>query len=151
MQHTMTMVIRRWSLVLLTPVLAACLSIDIPGPAQLMSWPQSDQPQLFPAVLASSMAAASSVSNGILIPAGEAWRAALEENPSVSLYGADGYHPGPLGTYLASLVVYEKVTHKDARQLPGKAVVAGLSLSTSETTVRFLQRIAHETVARYPD
>lgn len=119
--------------------------------ALLMTWPRSDQTQLFPQVLASFQAAANSVSNGVFIPAGDAWRAALQENASISLYGSDGYHPDLLGTYLTALVVYEKVTHHDARLLPAVAVVAGNSLSESETTVRFLQRVAHETVLRFPD
>jgi hypothetical protein len=73
----------------------------------------------------------------------------MTENSSISLYGPDGYHPGPLGTYLAALVTYERITGKDARLLPGTAVVAGVTLSATEETVRFLQRIAHETVARF--
>ena len=117
--------------------------------AQLMSWPTSDSPGLFPLVRGSSQAAASSVSGGVFIPAGDAWRLALERDQSVQLYGGDGYHPGPLGTYLAALVVYEKVTGHDCRTLPGRAVVGGATLSASETQVRFLQNIAHETVALY--
>jgi hypothetical protein len=114
-----------------------------------MTWPSSDSPHLFPAVRATSQAAASSVDGGMFIPAGDAWRAALEEDPSIQLYGPDGYHPGVLGTYLAALVVYEKVTGHDARLLPAVAVVGGATLGASELTVRFLQRIAHETVAKY--
>jgi hypothetical protein len=117
--------------------------------AQLMTWPQSVSPQLFPLVRATSQAAASAVPGGVFIPAGEAWRAALEENPATALYGFDGYHPGLLGTYLAALVVYEKVTGHDARLLPGVAVAGGVSLPVPEATVRFLQRVAHETVAKY--
>ncbi len=117
--------------------------------AELMSWPNSSEPHLFNAVRLSFQAAANSV-NGVFIPAGDAWRAALEANPQIQLYGGDGYHPGPLGTYLAALVVYEKVTGRDARLLPAQAVVGGVTLSTPEETVRFLQGIAHEAVLRYP-
>ena len=116
--------------------------------AQLMAWPNIGDTHLFDAVRRSSMLAAEAV-DGVFIPAGEAWRAAMTENASVSLYGPDGYHPGPLGTYLAALVTYERITGKDPRLLPGIAVVAGVTLSTPEETVRFLQRIAHETVARF--
>ena len=84
------------------------------------------------------------------MPAGEAWRAALEEDPSLELYGSDGYHPAPLGTYLTALVVYEQVTGRDARNLPAAAVVEGRTLSTKEATVRRLQRIAHQTIGRFP-
>ena len=116
--------------------------------AQLMAWPHIDQPHLFDAVRRSSMEAAEAV-NGVFIPAGEAWREARTADPSVLLYGADGYHPGPLGTYLAALVTYERITGKDARLLPGVAKVAGVTLAIPEETVRFLQRVAHETVDRF--
>jgi hypothetical protein len=62
------------------------------------------------------------------------------------LYGPDGFHPAPLGTYLAALVVYEGITGHDARLLPQQAVVQGQTLPVAGGTVTLLQRIAHETV-----
>jgi hypothetical protein len=59
-------------------------------------------------------------------------------------------HPTPLGTYLAALVIYERLTGHDARLLPGVAVVDGRQLNTPEVTVRLLQRAAHETNALFP-
>ncbi len=150
-QGPTTVGVNRDTLIIATRLLDPIVKAQGGVTAQLMTWPQSSQPQLFPAVLASSLAAAKSVSNGVLIPAGEAWRTALEQNPSLPLYGGDGYHPGALGTYLTALVVYEKVTHHDSRLLRGTAVVFGVTLSTDEATLRFLQKIAHETVAKYPD
>ena len=117
--------------------------------ALMMAWPDAQSPQLFPLVRASSQAAANSVVGGMFIPAGEAWRAALEKDATLPLYGPDGYHPAPLGTYLAGLVIYEKVTGHDARLLPAIAEVAGVRLSTSEARVRFLQAVAHETVGKF--
>jgi hypothetical protein len=117
--------------------------------AQLMTWPQAAFPQQFPLVRSSSLAAANSVEGGVFIPAGEAWRIALERDPAINLYGPDGYHPGPLGTYLAALVIYEKVTGHDARKLPGTALVGGVTLTVPEATVRFLQSVAHEVVGSF--
>lgn len=89
--------------------------------------------------------------NGVFLPAGEAWNVALKASPQVALYGGDGYHPGPLGTYLAALVIiFETVTGRDARALPATATVGGVQLAAPEATVRFLPQIAHETVARFP-
>jgi hypothetical protein len=150
-QGPTTVGVNRDTLIIATRMLDPFVKAQGGVTAQLMTWPQSTQPQLFPAVLASSQAAANSVANGVLIPAGEAWRVALEQNPSLQLYGGDGYHPAPLGTYLAALVIYEKLTHHDARLLPGVAVVFGSPLAADEATLRFLQRVAHETVARFPD
>ena len=83
------------------------------------------------------------------MPAGEAWQAAMAADPALTLYSGDGYHPGPLGTYLAALVVYETGTGRDARDLPDLAVVAGVTLTTPKETVELLQQIAHDTVAKY--
>ena len=116
--------------------------------AQYMTWPASGRPQLFEAVRTSSRMAAEAV-GGLFIPAGEAWRSALAEDPSLPLYGPDGFHPAPLGTYLVALVMFEAITGHDARSLPEQAVVAGRVLPAGATVVRQLQRIAHETVAAF--
>ena len=113
-----------------------------------MTWPASDRPGDFPAVLASAQLAARAVS-GTLLPAGQAWFGAWAVNPQLALYGPDGYHPAELGTYLAALVIYEGITGHDARLLPAQAVVAGRTLSTPSATVRMLQQVAHDTVVRY--
>jgi hypothetical protein len=116
--------------------------------AQMMPWPHIDQPQLFDAVRRSALLAAEAV-DGVFLPVGQAWAEAMAEKSDIMLYGPDGYHPGPLGTYLAALVIYEQLTGKDARLLPGQAVVAGVTLALPEETVRFLQRKAHETSEKY--
>lgn len=147
-QGPTTTLINRDTLIIATKLLDPLVKAAGGRTAQLSTWPQSTSPNLFPAVLASSRAAASSVTQGVLIPAGDAWRAALEEDSALPLYGGDGYHPSALGTYLAALVVYEVITGKDARQLPDVARVGGLTLSTRAETVQMLQRIAHEAVVR---
>jgi len=116
--------------------------------AQFMTWPSSDRPQDFPQVLASSQSAARAV-GGVVFAAGQAWTSALAQNPSLPLYGSDGYHPAPLGTYLAALVIYEGITGHDARRLPSRAVVGGRPVPADTSTVRMLQRVAHETVVKY--
>lgn len=149
-QGPTTTLINRDTLIIATKALDPIVKASGGRTAQLMTWPQSSSPQLFAAVRASSQAAAASVTDGVFVPAGDAWRAALETMPDLELYGADGYHPAPLGTYLAALVVYEKVTGHDARLLPGVARISTGQIPASEETVRFLQRVAHEAVTRYP-
>jgi hypothetical protein len=148
-QGPTTTAINRDTLIIATKALDPIVKAAGGRTAQMMTWPQSGFPQQFPAVRASSLAASKSVEGGVFIPAGEAWRVALERDPSLNLYGPDGYHPGALGTYLAALVIYEKVTGHDARALPGTAVVDGMTLSLPETTVRFLQDVAHEVVSLF--
>lgn len=80
----------------------------------------------------------------MFLPAGQAWLNAWRESPALPLYGPDGFHPGPLGTYLAALVVFEGITGVDARRLaPGARVNDGFTV-VPEATVRLLQRAAHE-------
>lgn len=148
-QGPTTTAVNRDTLIIATKALDPIVKASGGRTAQLMSWPDATSPGLFPLVRGSSQAAAASVSNGVFIPAGDAWRAALEQNASLPLYAGDGYHPAPLGTYLAALVIYEKITGHDCRLLPGRAVVAGATLATSEEIVRFLQKVAHETVVLY--
>ena len=116
--------------------------------AAFMAWPNVQDSHLFNAVRVSASQAAEAV-GGVFIPAGQAWQASIAEDPAIQLYGADGYHPGPLGTYLAALVTYEEITGKDARELPDEATVAGVRMTVSKQVVQHLQRIAHETALKY--
>jgi len=116
--------------------------------ALLMVWPESSRFEFFDEVRVSYQLAAQEV-NGLFLPAGEAWLAAWAVDPQLPLYGADGYHPSELGTYLAALVVYEGITGHDARSLPVEAIVAGQKLGVPPARVRLLQGAAHEAVARF--
>jgi hypothetical protein len=118
--------------------------------AELMVWPAKDDIRVFDQVRVSYQEAARAV-DGLFLPGGEAWRAAWALDPSVPLYGEDNFHPSELGTFLASLVVYEAITGRDVRTLPPSAFAAGHRLNVSAGTVRLLQRAAHETIARFPD
>ena len=114
--------------------------------AQLMAWPAAANQSVFDGVLQSCLEGARAVEGGVCFPAGQAWRAAWAVDPTLPLYGPDDFHPGPLGTYLAALVVYEGITGHDARHLPQEAIVAGQRLDLAGGTVLLLQRVAHETV-----
>jgi len=110
--------------------------------ALYMVWPSTEFIGSFPRVAGSYFYAAQAV-RGVFMGAGLAWQAAWEVDATIPLYGGDGFHPSPLGTYVAALVMYERITGKDARALPGTAVVEGRTLGTSEATVRVLQNAAH--------
>ncbi len=116
--------------------------------ALLMVWPESARFEFFDEVRASYQLAAREV-DGLFLPAGEAWLGAWTLDPQLQLYGSDGYHPSELGTYLAALVVYERITGHDPRSLPAEAIVAGRKLSVPPSRVRLLQRAAHEAVVRF--
>ena len=73
-------------------------------PALLTVWPESERSYALPAVIRSYRDAARAA-HAELYPAGRAWQAAWRRNPRLPLYGADGFHPSQLGTYLTALVV----------------------------------------------
>jgi len=76
--------------------------------ALYMVWPSRARLADFDSVSASYSAAARDV-RGLLLPVGEAWRAAWRRDNAVALYGDDGFHPTPLATHLAALVIYQQV------------------------------------------
>jgi hypothetical protein len=73
-------------------------------PAMYSVWPDSTRSAFFDDVSESYRQAAARV-DGLLLPAGEAWRAAWRRQPGLSLYASDNFHPNVRGTYLAALVV----------------------------------------------
>jgi hypothetical protein len=77
--------------------------------ALYMVWPSRDRLQYFDDVSASYAAAAHDV-GGMLLPVGEAWRAAWRHDATLDLYGPDGFHPTLLATQLAALVIYQAVS-----------------------------------------
>jgi hypothetical protein len=74
--------------------------------ALFMVWPAMDRRGDFEGV-SQSYAAAARATGGVLLPAGDAWRAALRRDDRLALYGPDGFHPTVAGSYLAALVVFE--------------------------------------------
>jgi hypothetical protein len=86
-------------------------------PALYMVWPSTARPFDFDGVSDSYATAAREV-GGLLFPAGEAWREAWALDPSLQLYGPDGFHPTLLGSYLAALVMYEQLSGRSLLDLP---------------------------------
>ncbi len=90
-------------------------------PALYMVWPSPARFFDFDGV-SNSYATAAEMADGLLYPAGEAWRAAWRGDPNLALYGPDQFHPSPMGSYLAALVMFEQIAGKDPHVLP--AVIA---------------------------
>ncbi|GLC25729.1 hypothetical protein rosag_22420 [Roseisolibacter agri] len=135
--------VNRDTLVIGAQALARSIRAAGARPALYMVWPARANLADFDGVRDAYRAAACAV-DGAFLPAGEAWRAAWRADASLALYGPDDFHPGPLGTWLAALVMYERITGRDARALPAVVAVAGQRLSVPAETARLLQRAAHE-------
>ena len=100
--------------------------------ALLTVWPDRGRLAYIDRVIESYRLAAEAV-NGKAIPAGTAWKAAMVIDPAIGLYSSDGFHPSPLGTYLAALAVYQTIvaplpeaatTVEGARHIAGEEIVA---------------------------
>lgn len=139
----------RDSLVLWTEMFAERIREAGATPALLMTWTSATDQSWFDQVRDSFEAAADAV-DGLFLPAGEAWRSAWRVDPSMPLYGPDGFHPSPFGTFLAALVVYERITGRDPRDLPPRAFANGVEITVPEATIRLLQAAAHDANTRFP-
>jgi hypothetical protein len=118
--------------------------------ALYMVWPESRRRAVFPLVAESYRLAARDVS-GVLLPAGEAWLAAWRRKPSLALYGPDGFHPTPAGSYLAALTIYAGLTGGSPVGLPGRLHLRnGATAVIDGDDVAILQAAAEEAIGRAP-
>ena len=139
----------RDSLVLWTKMFEPLIRAAGATPALFMTWPITGSQGTFDDVHTSFQYAAGAV-NGVFLPAGEAWRSAMRADNTIPLYGPDGFHPSPIGTYLAALEIYERLSGRDVRTMPARAFVGSQPLALPEATIRLLQNAAHAANANSP-
>ncbi|TFG87111.1 MAG: SGNH/GDSL hydrolase family protein [Gemmatimonadales bacterium] len=147
-QGPSTLPINRDSLVLWTAMFDSIIRPTGAKTALFMVWPQSGSVGGYDAVRQSYQAAANAV-GGVFIPAGLSFEAAMNRDATLVLFASDGYHPSPLGSYLAAITIYATVTAHDPRLLSEHAVVNGTALNVPAATVRMLQGVAQEIDAQY--
>ena len=112
-------------------------------PALYMVWPSRDRLAWFDEVRASYTLAAADV-GGMLIPAGEAWRAAWRRDPSVPLFRRDGVHPSPAGSFTVALSVFGMLFDRSPSALPPRV---RLRNGVSAQVPPRLAPLLHEAVA----
>lgn len=119
--------------------------------ALYMVWPSAERQGDFDGVKTSYAAAAGAV-GGVLLPAGEAWRAAWKWDAQLGFYGPDRFHPTPLGSYLAALVIYQRLSNRTPVGTPAtlQPPGGGPPLTVPMELAAQLQRIAADTNARNP-
>ena len=110
-------------------------------PAFYTVWPSSDRAFDFPRVVESYRLVADST-GGVLLPAGAAWLEANRLDPSVPLYGPDGFHPSIAGTYLAAVTMFGRLYQRSAVGLPAGVRVRSGVVSVSPSVAATLQRAA---------
>lgn len=115
-------------------------------PVMLSVWPSPLRQFDFPNVRDSYRAAADAI-GALFAPAGGAWLAAWELDPTLSLYAGDG-HPTFEGTYLAALVLFEQLYARNPTTLPRQAHVGGTATRWPADFVGLLQEAAATANAR---
>ncbi len=111
--------------------------------ALYMVWPDRSRLAWFDRVRDSYALAARDV-DGWFLPAGESWRAAWREQPSLALYGADDFHPTFAGSWVAALTIFAGLADRSPLDLPAPGALA------PETAER-LRRAAAEALETYAD
>lgn len=147
-QGPTTIGVNRDSLILWTEMFEPHIEKAGARAALFMVWPRQSSMAWMDSVRVSYEQAARAV-NGVFLPAGEAWRFALQEDATLKLYGPDAFHPDELGTYLAALVIYARLANVDPRTLPGRVFAGGRQIVASVNTVQVLQRAAFEALRKY--
>jgi hypothetical protein len=102
--------------------------------ALYMVWPSKARSRDFDGVSESYTLAALDI-EGILLPAGDAWREAWRRNPSLALYGEDEFHPSRMGSYLAALAIWRGLSAQPVLGLRGPRDVAADTLRLLQESV----------------
>lgn len=110
-------------------------------PALLTVWPENYRAAALGDVIV-SYANAAKAAGAELYPAGAAWRSAWSRTPSLPLYGPDGFHPSPLGTYLAALVVCAGLTGQQPPPVAFSIDRPGFRLTVTAARARLLRAAA---------
>jgi hypothetical protein len=111
--------------------------------ALYMVWPELSRFGWFDRVRDSYALAARDVS-GWFLPAGEAWRAAWRQEPSLALYGGDGFHPTVAGSWAAALTIFAGLSGRSPLDLPAPA-------SIDPNVAERLRQAAQEALDEYGD
>jgi hypothetical protein len=92
-------------------------------PVVYMPWPESWRMSAFDSVSLSYRLAAQ-VTSSALVPGGDAWQAAWRRDPSLALYGGDGFHPSRLGTYVVAVAAWARLTGRSPADAPTRLQLA---------------------------
>ncbi len=114
-----------------------------------LPWARKASPQSLAYAGESATLAARAV-GGIVAPVGIAWKMALDADPSLPVYGADGYHPAPAGSVLAALTIYDRLFGHDVRAIPVGSLGDRLGVSLAPGQIQTLAKAAHEASISLP-
>lgn len=117
-------------------------------PALYMVWPSASRSADFDRVSESYRLVAEEV-DGLLFPAGEAWRAAWRMGGAPPLYSADGLHPTREGSYAAALVIYARLSGRSPVGMASRLRVGAGTVVISDADAALLQQAAAEAISAF--
>jgi hypothetical protein len=118
-------------------------------PVYYSVWPQGNRQQDFDRATESYALAAGDV-DGLLVAAGEAWRATWRLDPTIELYAFDGLHPNVAGSYVAAAAIYGVLLGKSPVGLPRRIVLrSGAGIQVDAKNLEHLQRGAAEAITKF--
>ena len=116
-------------------------------PALFTVWPERYRVNALSDVIVSYKNAARAA-RAELYPAGLAWQLAWSRARTLPLYGPDGFHPSPLGTYLAALVVTAGLTGQPPPTAAAFSINRpGFKLKVTAARARLLRKAAVDALA----
>jgi hypothetical protein len=118
-------------------------------PALYSVWPTAGRRQDFDRAIESYRLAAADV-HGVMMPVASAWLAAWRRDASLELYAADGLHATPLGSYLAALVIYARISGHSPVGLSTRVQPAAQPVLDVGAHASLLQAAAAEALAAMP-
>lgn len=108
-------------------------------PALFMVWPTRGQSNGF-ALVSESYRNAAAAGPAALFPAGEAWAAALETQPSLALY-SDDLHATAAGSLLAAMVIGRGLFALDLARVPTRLSTASGDITVPAATLDLFRSI----------
>lgn len=118
-------------------------------PALYMVWPSEERLAYFDEVRTSYLLTAEDI-DGMMIPAGEAWRAAWRRDPNVPLYRRDREHPSPTGSFLVALSIFGMLCSRSPLGLPASVRLSnGTVAQVPPSLAKLLQESAAEANEQY--
>ena len=117
--------------------------------ALYMVWPSADRMAYFDDVRDTYTLAAEDV-GGMMIPAGEAWRAVWRRDPQASLLKRDGVHPTPAGSFAVALSIFGMLFSRSPEGLPPRVRLrSGAFTQVTPALAPLLQEAAAEANAEF--
>ncbi len=106
-------------------------------PALYMVWPALSRQRDLERAIESYQLAARDV-DALLLPVGDAWRAALNKKAQLQLYSSDNFHPSELGSVLAAWVIFKRLYENPRVPMPDRFKVGSKTIKLEQSDLSVL-------------